>query len=105
MPTLKDVKEDSTYLVTGRVEDETGALVGSASLDSFRMWLFDQEGNIINSRLNVDKSGSVSSTGGLSLVLTPADNPIVTDGNKTERHLLVLGSGTVSRTRRARTFT
>ena len=90
MKILKDVKEDSTYLVTGRVEDETGALIGSASLDSFRMWLFGADGNIINSRVNVDKSGSVSSTGGLSLVLTPADNPIVDSTKATERHLLVL---------------
>jgi len=90
MPTLKDVKEDSTYLITGNVVDENGATIAAASLNSFRMWLFDHEGDIINSRVNVDKSASVSATGALSLVLTPADNPIVTVGNKTERHLLVL---------------
>ncbi len=86
---LRDVKEDSTYLITGVVQDETGAAIASGSIDTFKMWLTDHLGATINSRAGTDISSSVDGSGDFSLVLTPSDNPIVGTANH-ERHTLVL---------------
>lgn len=91
--TLQDVKEDSTYQVTGTFKDESDVAIAAASLTTVKMWLSDHLGTVINARTAIDilnaGPGVVSSAGLLTLTLLPADNPIV-GSDTTERHLLVI---------------
>lgn len=94
--TLQDVKEDSTYQVSGTFKDEAGVAIPAASLTTVKMWLTDHLGGVINSHgsgtdiLNTGQ-GVVSSAGLLTLTLLPADNPIVgPNADSIERHLLII---------------
>ena len=91
--TLQDVKEDSTYQVTGTFKDEAGVAIADTALSTVKMWLTDHLGATINSRSGTDilnaGPGTVNSVGLLTLILLPADNPIV-DSDILERHLLVI---------------
>ena len=91
--TLQDVKEDSTYQVTGTFKDGAGVAIPAASLTTVKMWLTDHLGATINSRsaTNILNTGPgvVDSAGLLTLTLLPADNPIV-GSDSVERHLLVI---------------
>ena len=93
--TLQDVKEDSTYQVTGTFKDEADVAIAAASLSTAKMWLTDHLGAAINSRSGTDilnaGPGVVSSAGLLILTLLPADNPIVgPNADSVERHLLII---------------
>lgn len=91
--TLQDVKEDSTYQVTGTFKDEADVALAAATLTTVKMWLTDHKNVVINTRTAVDilnaGPGAVDSNGLLTLVLVPADNPIV-GSDIIERHLLVI---------------
>ena len=76
-----DVLESTTQLFTANLVDETGAAVGSTSLGTFKLSLYDAASSvIINSRSSqnvLNANGvTVSTTGGVSWPMDPADNII-----------------------------
>lgn len=92
---LRNVKEDSTYRVSGVFEDEAGEVIPDSDLTSLRFWLYDHLGVVINGRDDVNclntGIGSVDSEGNFTLTLSPEDNPIVgPNSDHFERHLLVV---------------
>lgn len=91
--TLQDVREDSTYQVTGTFKDEAGVAIDVADLTTVKMWITDHLGVTINSRSGTSiknaNGGVITSSGVLTLTLLPADNPIV-GSEISERHLLII---------------
>lgn len=91
--TLEDVREDSTYQVTGTFKDEAGVAIDVADLTTVEMWITDHLGAVINTRTAVDiknaNGGTIDANGLLTLILLPADNPIV-GSESSERHLLII---------------
>ena len=91
--TLK-AKEDSVAKLTGVLKDEDGNTVAGSSLTSMVLYLYDAEGNIINSQNGTDilnaNGGSVDESGNWELLLTASDNPIITPGRTMEGHTAVI---------------
>ena len=87
------VKEDSVALITAELVDEANLPVTSSRVTAIRMWLYDQNGAIINGRTDVDilnaNGGEVDGSGNFSLRLTASDNPIVGE-DLIEPHTLLI---------------
>jgi len=86
------VLEKTTQLFTGNFVDETGVAIPAASLSTLTLTLYDVvSGTKINSRnvqnvLNANNV-TVSSSGGLTWTMQPADNPIISTALPNELHV------------------
>ena len=87
-------KEDASFLITGTFTDLAGVAIPAADLATARMWLYDHQGAVINSRSNINflntGPGVITSGGVLSLTLDPADSPAVPDTETVVRRRLIL---------------
>lgn len=83
--------ERTTRRITANVVDENGDAVAGSSLTTMTLTLYSEHGdrNILNSRDDDDILSSVSESGVLSLLLTPADMAIENDDLLEERHRLL----------------
>lgn len=93
-PTKLEAKEDATLIVQATFKDEDDVVVPPDDLNSVKFWLHDQNEVVINSRSDVDilnaGPGVVDANGVLTLTLAPADQPIISDSNLTEIHILTI---------------
>ena len=88
-------KEDSVAMVSATLKDEAGGAITDNRMTALRMWLFDANGAVINSRSDVDvlnaNGATLDASGNFELRLTASDNPIVDSSAGTyERHVLLL---------------
>lgn len=94
------VRESSTARLTATLKDETETAIPAASINTLTLLLYDQltelaspgsTGAVINSRNRVNilnaNGCTATSSGGVTLTLTPADNVIVNTGESSERHV------------------
>lgn len=87
-----EIAEKATALLSGIVEDEAGNPLGSGSLTTLTLTLYDKvSGSIINNRTAqnaLNQNGvTVDGSGGLVFTMTPADNPILNDTLEKEVHV------------------
>lgn len=85
------VLEKTTQQYTASFLDETGVAIPATTLNSLSLTLYDRTtGAIINNRNQQNALNAnnviVSSSGGLTWTMQPADNPILVDGNAQELH-------------------
>lgn len=86
------VQEKTTIKITGRLVDESAAVLAAASLTTLTVTLYDKEtGAIINLRddtniLNTN-GGTVDANGNLAWTMDPADNPISDATLHIEKHI------------------
>lgn len=86
------VLERTTNIFTANIVDETGAGIAATSLASLTLTLYDAASlSIINARSSqniLNANGVVvTSSGGLTWTMAPADNPVVDDTLPLELHL------------------
>jgi len=92
-----DALELTTAKYTANLVDSDGAAIALADITTLTLTLYDvgtveeTGAGIINSRDSQDvlnKEGvTVSAAGALTWIMSPADNPIVTDTNRGEKHI------------------
>lgn len=87
------VRELSTAVITGTIQDDNGTALPVASIDMCLMTLYENTGNtVINNRLLQNVKGAnnvtIDSSGVLTYTMQPADNIIVNSVNvgETETH-------------------
>lgn len=82
-------KERTQALLTGVLKDEDEATVDGANLMNLRLWLYDQNGSVINSRSSQDingaNGGEVDGSGNFSLRLGADDN-VISGTEEYEKH-------------------
>ena len=89
----QDVAEGGSALLTFNLVTELDVPVTLAQVGTLQFWLFnDATGIAINGKTAIDiknaNGGTVhATTGACTLALAPADNPIVTPGNRSEVHI------------------
>lgn len=83
-------REGSVCRITGIMKDESGVAIDGVTLTTLKLWLYDPDGTIINTRNGVDingaNGGSVDGDGNFALVLAADDNPILNEDAAIERH-------------------
>lgn len=89
------IPEKSTWRYTGILKDETGTAIAALSLSTLTLTLYNLDTlAIINGMnginiLNADR-GTVDASGNLTVVLQPADNPILDTTKIDETHVMLL---------------
>ena len=98
MAAIFNVREKTTRRYTAVLKDETGAAVGSGSLSSLKLTLYNKvDGAIINTRnqqnvLNLN-GVTVDASGNLTWTMDPADNPIIDTTLSYEEHVALFEIG------------
>lgn len=87
--------ERATLRYEATLQDETGAAVGSASVNALKLTLYDKRTTEIIEGINkIDilntGRGTLSAAGALVVSLRPGDNLIVNARNKEEAHIMLL---------------
>lgn len=98
MAVVFSVRERTTRRYTAVLKDETGAVIGSGTLSSLKLTLYNRaDGSIINTRnqqnvLNAN-GVTVDASGNLTWTMDPADNPIVDATLSYEEHVALFEIG------------
>ncbi len=98
MATIFNVREKTTRRYTAVLKDETGTAIGSGTLSSLKLTLYNRaDGSIINTRnqqnvLNVN-GVTVDSSGNLTWTMDPADNPVIDAAKDYEEHVALFEIG------------
>jgi len=98
MAAIFNVREKTTRRYTAVLKDETGAAVGSGSLSSLKLTLYNKvDGAIINTRnqqnvLNLN-GVTIDASGNLTWTMDPADNPIIDTTLSYEEHVALFEIG------------
>ena len=101
MATIFTLREKTTRRYTAALKDETGAAIGSGTLSSLKLTLYNRaDGAIINSRnqqnvLNLN-GVTVDASGNLTWTMDPADNPIIDAALSYEEHIALFEIGWAS---------
>jgi hypothetical protein len=85
------VEQGGSFLYRATLKDENDAAVALAALSSLTLTVVDHKGQVINSRngqdiLNANNGTFHATSGLLTMRFVSADNPIVTELNREERH-------------------
>ena len=98
MAAIFTVREKTTRRYTAVLKDETGAAIGSGTLSSLKLTLYNKaDGSIINTRnqqnvLNAN-GVTVDSSGNLTWTMDPADNPVIDAVKDYEEHVALFEIG------------
>lgn len=89
-----ETRERTQSRLSGVLRDESKVVIDGTALTALTWWLYDPDGNIINTRTSVDilntNGGSVDANGNWALLLTADDQVITGTKRSGEDHIALI---------------